>query len=550
MSRRLLFACACLVATAFAPDGHAQGTSSSSGGGTSGESVSSPILNPYRFLVQNGQYVDVTNNPRPQNLNPTGCNFADCEQDLELQFPITYSGFAQGDAAHIEVWAGTVDCTQDANRNQISTSTAHPCWEVAPRTGPIYATVAATKTFTVFARDVLRFEAPPVAGIAQSYDPSFHSSAQGESACHVQTSDAAVPISIYFIPVSSSEGIIGTAAYKFPFNTDLVAPPAPTNVSLNPGDTLLQVTWTSPGNDPDLVGYAVYSDPPAGGSTTGGCSCGNAPGSGANSYVGGDGASSLADATTSRCVDAASEAASATDAFVADEAEAAAASDADLEAALPEGSLPEASTDAASDAGVTADGGKGSGVDSGIDSGGPGTGDAGMMSCTNLNVGGGGLCVSTNLTGHIFTIGSSTTTTTTDASTDVIVPVTGDDSSTSSTGAEGGVTLAGGGIAEIDPKYKAGEIDDITGTQLTLTGLTNGLNYVVVVTSIDGSGNVGPISEPPSCKQPEPTGDYWKTYKKDGGNATGCALGGGAGAQVFGVGIALAAAALARRRRR
>jgi MYXO-CTERM domain-containing protein len=125
---------------------------------------------------------------------------------------------------------------------------------------------------------------------------------------------------------------------------------------------------------------------------------------------------------------------------------------------------------------------------------------------------------------------------------------TGDDSSVS-TGAEGGVTLAGGGIASIDPHYKATEIDDKTATQITLTGLTNGLNYVVVVSSIDGSGNVGPVSTT-TCLQPEPTDDYWKTYKKNNGTTSGCTLDGGTGAPVFAMGIAAAAAALARRRRR
>jgi hypothetical protein len=543
MSRRpFLLAGALVATTCLAPSARAQTASSSSGStGTGTENINSPIPNPNRFLLQNGQYVDVTNNPRPQNLNPTGCNFLDCEQDLQLQFPITYSGFGQGDQQHIEVWAGTVDCTQDNNRT--GTGVPHLCWKVNQGTGPLYATSAVTATFTVFARDVLRYEQP--GNTMETWDPNFHSSSQGETACHVQTSDAMVPITIYFIPVDSTgSSQNGGTAYKWTLNADLVAPPAPTDVGLNPGDTLLQVTWTSPGNDPDIVGYAVWSDPPAGGSTTGGCTCGSTPGGGANSYIGGDAESTLADATQLVCPDTGVDSSSATDGPSTSDVEEA-GGDADLDAPMAPETMAEASTDGGTDASPGGDSGKGSGIDSG--SAAP---DASTKNCTKENSGGGGACASFNLTGRVTTVGGgSTTTTTGDAATDVFVPVvTGDE--TTSTGAEGGVTLSGGGISQIDPKFKAGEIDDITATQLTLTGLTNGLNYVVVVTTIDGSGNVGPISEPPNCKQPEPTDDYWKTYKKDGGGATGCALGGGPEAPVFAVGIIAAAAGLARRRRR
>jgi hypothetical protein len=543
--RRLLFACACLVATTFAPDGHAQTSSSSSGGSTTGtDSINSPLPNPSRYLLG----VNQTNNPRPQNLNPTGCNYLDCAQDLELQFSLIYSGFS---ADHIEVWAGTVDCTQDVNRT--GTGVSHLCWQVAGFTGPLYATSAVNTQINVFARDVLRYENPGLT--VQPYQPSFHSSSDGPSACKVQLSDAEVDVSIYFIPVNSTENAVGTA-YSWPFKGDLVAPPAPLNVTLSPGDTLLKLNWESPGNDPDLVGFSIYSDPPAGGATTGGCSCGNAPGSGANSFAGGDASSTVSDAAVAQCMDAQSDSVTSEDGAAADaEGDTSTLADSDLDVAMSEASFPEASTEA----GVTADsGGKGGGVDSGSSSGsGSGSGsssgtvgDAGMTKCIPTNMGGGGLCASFALTSGGFTIGSGTTTTTTgDASSDAFVPVsTGDDSSVS-TGAEGGVTLAGGGIASIDPHYKAAEIDDKTATQITLTGLTNGLNYVVVVSSIDGSGNVGPVSTT-TCLQPEPTDDYWKTYKKDGGTASGCALGGGTGAPVFAMGIAAAAAALARRRRR
>jgi len=550
LRRRLLLAFACLATAGVADsDARAQITGSSSGGSTTGtESINSPVPNPGRKLLQNGTYVDVTNNPRPQNLNPTGVNFTDCEQDLQLDFELNISGFQPGDAAHVEVWAGNIDCTQDANRTVSGAGVSHPCWQVAGSTGPQNAVTTVPLPYTVYARDVLRYEQIPAStSFTQPYQPAFHSSSEGASACNVQTSDAAVPLNIYFLPVNSSEQAIGTA-YQYPLNTDLVAPPPPPSVTLQAGDTLLTVQWTNPGDDPDINGFAVWSDPPAGGSTTGGCSCGQAPGNGANSYIGGDSAVA-GDVTVYRCIDATAdgemdgEVEGATDG--PEEAMEGAATEAStMEAAAPEASMPEASTDGATEA-AASEGGTGSSSGGITDGGARDAGDAGMMNCNPINTGGGGACNSYALTGNSFTVGTGSSTTEVDSS-------TVDESGVVTSGGEGGVILGGVGIAEIAPQYKAGEVDDRTATNLTLTGLTNGHNYVVVVTSIDGSGNVGPVSTP-QCGQPEPTSDFWKTYKHDQGSATGCALEAGDGSSsdlpLFALGLAATAAAFVRRRK-
>jgi hypothetical protein len=105
MPRRLLFACLSLLATLFAMAAAAparaqtasSSSGSSSGGSTTGsESISAGVANPERFLYQNGvcngcAATDVTNSPRPQNLNPEGVNFTDCEQDLRMDFTPTAS---------------------------------------------------------------------------------------------------------------------------------------------------------------------------------------------------------------------------------------------------------------------------------------------------------------------------------------------------------------------------------------------------------------------------------------------------------------------------
>jgi hypothetical protein len=129
---------------------------------------------------------------------------------------------------------------------------------------------------------------------------------------------------------------------------------------------------------------------------------------------------------------------------------------------------------------------------------------------------------------------------------------------------DAGVVSASGGISTVPCSYVigvgsgcySGAGETVTGestTGYTITGLTNGRTYDVVVASVDGYGNVGP---PSSCVHdfPAPVTDFFSAYGKDGGKAGGgfCALeavglAGGSPA-VFG-GLAAAALALARRRR-
>ena len=539
-------------------------SSSSSSGGTtmnSGtENIVAGVANPERFLYQNGvcrgcAATDVTETPRSQNLNPEGVNYTDCEQDLRMDFTLVLSGFNGGDSASVQVWAGTVDCTQDTNR-VTTAGTLHACWQIAGSYGPVLATTSQTITTSVYARDVLRYSAPPTTSTsAQSFDPTFNYSSSGESACHIQSSDAAVPISIYFVPVNSTSNALGTA-YQYALTTDLVAPPPPTVSPVQSGDTLLTVNWSSPGTDPDIVGFSVFSDPPAGGSTTGGCSCGGAAGSGANSYVG-DGALPIQDSSPagSRCMEAEVDAAQCdADVCIADDGPVestindSAAADVELEAAGLEGGPLEASTP---DGGGPEAGGAG---DAGARDGGKGL----PVNCNPINMGGaidGGAssCADLLLTANQFIVNGGTTMMTADGS---IVEVEAAPPppvfDLEAGGDAGGVTLSGGGISEIPPAYNAGEIDSVTATSLTLTGLKNGKIYHVVVTTIDGSGNVGPVSTM-VCAIPAPVNDFWKTYQVDGGRARGCALEGGPNTQagsVLGLGVFAAIAALLRRRKR
>jgi hypothetical protein len=309
--RRRSLALAALAAAMLAP---AAARADDAGTTAGAENINGATANPERFLYQNGVCqtcvaTDITNNPRAQNLNPEGINYVDCEDNLRMDFSLSLSGFVASDDAAIQVWAGTIDCTQPLNR-AVGGGATHPCWQVGTPIGPI-TTTTMTVTKSVYARDVLRYEQPPADPTAsQAYDPSFnYSKPAGELACHVQLTDSAVPLGIFFIAVDSTGNTLGTA-YEYSLTADLVAPPPPTVTTPSAGDTTLTVNWTSPGDDPDIMGFAVYSDPPSGtGSSSGGCGCGPAPGGAAASYIPEEGGTSQEGGSVLQCEDAGVDAA-------------------------------------------------------------------------------------------------------------------------------------------------------------------------------------------------------------------------------------------------
>jgi hypothetical protein len=568
-----LVAVAFVAAAAVVPlEAWAQTTSSSSSGSSTSEGITAGIPNPYRFIGS----TNVTSSSRPINLNPTGANFSDCEQNLMLQFPIVASGFTGGD--HIEVWAGTVDCRQDVSRTGLTSSGSQLCWQVAASTGSINNTLITS--FNVYVRDVLRFENASTittnVSDRQIYNPNWAGSDQGETACHVQSADAAVPIDIYFIPIAStSQANTGATAYKWTLNSDLVAPAAPTNVTIGIEDTALQVNWSSPGSaDPDLAGFIVWSDPPAGGILGGGgCSCGSVGVGSASSYVGDGSVPEAASATTQvyECADGATFPIPSTDqesgTTAGDDSSDDGAADAgDADSSDAESGSASGDDGAGDDSadGAAGDDGAGASSDDGSsgDDSAPGTSDASDASpypgCSLINVSidsGAGNCYSPNLSAGFGVSGTSASTTAS----------TGDDGSTSDDGSVGSTVAttvssttatASGlpGISEIPPQFNAGEIDSITTTQIALGGLTDGVNYVIVVTSIDGSGNVGPASLP-ACGMPAPVTDFYKTYRQANGSTPSgsCTLqrtGIPAQAPAFGVAFVGALAAWFRRRRK
>jgi hypothetical protein len=165
--------------------------------------------------------------------------------------------------------------------------------------------------------------------------------------------------------------------------------------------------------------------------------------------------------------------------------------------------------------------------------------------------GSGATCASSNLSGHSTVLSGTSTPVDSGAPAEAGTADASDEAGDDAEAGTTAVTLGGGGISDIDTTYQSGEVDSPTATSLQLVGLTNGVTYKVGVASLDGSGNIGPLS-PLVCGVSGAVNDFFQTYKDDGG-ASGCALD-GAGANVragsvFGFGLFAAAAALWRRRR-
>jgi hypothetical protein len=449
--------------------------------------TASAQVNAERFVDNQdvGQYT------RPVNLNQLGINYSDCIEDMVLNFSVTLAGFNDND--NMQVWATyNGDCTSDVTRG-IGT-TAPTCWLVNQGLTLPNAESAYTYSFPVPVRALLAPEGgiPPAGTLVGD---------QGPEACTHQASFAAVPITVWFLPLlpGGQEDTAGTA-YQYPtISADLVGPPAPTGVSIADGDTLFVVNWT-PNTDGDTQGYDVFIDPPLGSHPEAGVESSHVlycPDSGVSTTTTiDDGGDDAEDATVVSTV----------------------------------------SSVESSDACVYINGG-----------GTVPTGTGGAV-CSSIVLG----------APPVFTVGATLETLTDDAG-DLLEP----DAS--------GVEVGTGGIASIPCANLAGascsadagafsntgnpSVTGLSGSTLTIGGLTNGVTYSVVVSAIDGSGNVGPQSSPQQCDYPAPVNDFFKTYRLDGGGAGGgfCtleAVGAPTGASVFSMGFGALAFGLARRRRK
>jgi hypothetical protein len=181
--------------------------------------------------------------PRATGLNPTGINFDDCYNDLQLEFGFTQTGITASTVQRFEVWVGTGACTADVDRGESGTN--QRCWKVydigngPSQTGsirvPVRRIVSETKT----------------QGIPT---PGAEICSQGSTGVR--------SYSVQFLPIGSDRAVKGTGA-TYPINAKLFGPAAVGNVSANGGDMLLTAKWTVP-SDTTILGFKVYCDPPRG----------------------------------------------------------------------------------------------------------------------------------------------------------------------------------------------------------------------------------------------------------------------------------------------
>ncbi len=433
---------------------HAQTSGTTTSGGAESVTASGQI-NPNRFI--NG----VLQAPRTMNLNPNGINYSDCISDMQLQFSVALSGFNAADLASMQIWASrAVDCTSPGARG--IGGVLPTCWSLGQGTpADFIAVTTTTELFNIRVQDIVGPQNSPTTSYVH----------QGVAACSVQPTYAAVPLSIWFLPLDSVGNPLGTA-YNYPITADLVGPPPPVGINESVGDTLFNVNWT-PNVDADTAGYDVFIDP----------------------IPGQEGASVATDGPLTQliCPDATVEASTATTAAV-NEATNEAADDAmpdDAEAAAAPASSTTPITPTSS-----------------------GCYNAPIVnpSLPSAN----GLCKSTVLTaGIVIGAGTATSTEEFDEAGNVI-----DSSVVSGTG--GISTIPTANIVSLNAG--ATIASESSGTY-TIVGLTNGVTYNVAVAAVDGSGNIGPASTV-VCDYPAPVVDFWNAYRNSGGLAGGgfCAL--------------------------
>lgn len=183
---------------------------------------------------------------RPSDEDPYTVSYSDCmafggKGDV-YTFQTTLSGY-QGDT--LEVWAGTDTCADLTERQSSSSAT---CWKV----------YSGTPTSAIWP---VRIRVQDMIGSPQIITgPGTGTSAN----CKLQTGSAPQTVNLNFMLISSGQ-LQGQAA-QYPLKYDLVGPAPPVKVSAGIGDSELVLNWTA-SDDPDLLGYQFYCDPPPNGVT-------------------------------------------------------------------------------------------------------------------------------------------------------------------------------------------------------------------------------------------------------------------------------------------
>jgi hypothetical protein len=453
---------------------------------TTTTTTSGPSINivgqsyPNRWLPSGGNLngTELGESTRPQGLNPFGISYQDCITDQTLQFPLQVSGF---DGQNLEVWASVSgDCTNDINRGFGGVAL---CWPVGAGLPALNYENNTTVDLNVRVQDIVAYQ-------SVSPTPTTYQRA-GPEACSTQQSFTPVSFTVFFIPVLSNQDQ-GGSPYEYQVTAGLLGPPAPVGVSIADGDTLFVVNWT-PNIDTETIGYDLFIDPPIGTAVDAAAStyslvCDTPDGTTVTAVttaanVSLDGSQSPDASEGEDGGEAGEQEASTSDAAIID----ATVSDATVSDAAPSDASPEASchyANVSGSAGITS---------------------AGACNDKNLTAG-------TTVDGGVEVFEDA----------DIDGDIDGEAVSTT--------TTVSGGINQINSKYAIAVPEDGLNAageatqSYTITGLTNGTTYTVVVSAVDAFGNIGPPSNE-ACDYPAPVNDFWTLYRQAGGQAGGlCAL--------------------------
>jgi hypothetical protein len=224
-------------------------------GQTVGGATISGTDQPAPNRIVNG--VNLGYSERTMLFNPTGINYYDCIRNMTLQFNVTLSGFAGQD--NMQIWA-----TNQGSCNSnlaIGIGGVPTCWLVNGGLTVPNVEVPQTFTFNIRVQDLVE----PLNGVL----PAAGSIPNGDAtACSHQESFASVPVTIWFLALSTAGGIDTAATdYSYQISVDMVGPPAPAGVSIADGDTLFIVNWVA-NTDADTGGYDVFIDPVPGQATS------------------------------------------------------------------------------------------------------------------------------------------------------------------------------------------------------------------------------------------------------------------------------------------
>jgi hypothetical protein len=201
--------------------------------------------------------LDYTNpmNPstHPNNVDATWISYADCENDVYIQVPLTLTPPSGGSFSGyiLEAWA-TANTSADCGSPTYNNATTGVCWQVLP--SDIAPSLSVTPN--IYVRDLLA-NLGSTAG--SGINPAYPNATGTDKACHTVTTSGAIPISLQFIWFqngSSNE----VNSLQIGLNAELIGPEPPSGVTAGIGETLLVLNWL-PVDDPNTKGFSIFVDP-------------------------------------------------------------------------------------------------------------------------------------------------------------------------------------------------------------------------------------------------------------------------------------------------